>query len=122
MELFDGGAGGQSSQVRTLESLFVVSFITEIVFCFPFICDVGFDLVDVDPTRGDKDTLLGKGLNLLATGVVMLRVTHLSTLAYCFFWLGLVLVFIDDHALELKFLFRRNLLLTFRKVKVMFTE
>ena len=68
------------------------------VFSFPFICDVGFDLVDVDPTRGDKDTLLGNGLNLLVTGVVMLQVTRLSTLTYCFFWLCLVLVFIDDHA------------------------
>ena len=71
MELFDGGSGGLSSQVNTFESLFVVSFSTLIVFSGPFIFYVDFDLVDVDPTRGDKDTLLGKDLNLLATGVVM---------------------------------------------------
>ena len=102
MELFDGGAGGQSSQVRTVESLFVVSFITEIIFCFPLICDVGFDLTDIDSTRGDKETLLGKGLNLLATGVVMLRVTRRSTLACCFLWVCLLLGCIDDdHARKL---------------------
>ena len=61
-----------------------------------------FDFTDIDSTRGDKETLLGKGLNLLATGVVMLRVTRRSTLAYCFFWVCLVLVFIDDdHARKL---------------------
>jgi len=85
MELFDGGSGGWSSQVRTFESLIVVSFSILIFFSGPFIFDVGFDLVDVDPTRGDKVALLGKDLNLLATGVVMLRVTGLSTLAYGFF-------------------------------------
>ena len=56
-----------------------------------------FDVVDIDPARGDNVTLLGKGRSLLATGVVMLRVTGLCTLAHGFLSCGLLSVFVDDH-------------------------
>ena len=88
---------GSHPKLEYLNLCLLFPFPLFLVFSGSFMFDAGFDLVDVDPTKGDKDTLLGKGLNLLATGLVMLRVTGLSTLAYGFFSLGLVLVFIDDH-------------------------